>query len=703
MPLYLARWLPAFRRSGLERLLVLGCALIATVLVYGGPARNWLHGQGFDGMMALNTQLPDVGPADPPDVVIVAIDEETHRTSPFAGKPWMLWTPHLARVQDEVMQAGAALMAWDIIVFATLKGLLADPQYESKMLKSLGRWGLKENKIILAKAGTGPNQLNPDKFLLSAAGGVNNLRSVNVSEDADSIIRKMPASVLLTDGHYEPVLAVEMAARYRQQSAESLLAPVGGMTSALYPYFTGREGAYPTYSLADLYACAEQDNKDFFRQNFAGKLVLLGMTVDVEDRKLTAARWVANKVQNQPAPRCALAAPPPRGAASVLRDSISGVYLHAAMIDNFLHGPLLRPANTNLAWVLMFMAALAGATVPLLRHLAMMPLTLMALVGVQGLAAILTLQHGIILPGLEMVVATILAAILMFGTRYVLIDSKRRKVQQQFEKYVSPNFVRELIEHPERINTSGEKRVISFLFTDLEGFTSLVERSNAEELRPLLNAYLDGIISEVFAHGGTVDKIVGDAVVAMFGAPLANPDHHRQAYQAALAIDRYSEKFRAEKAAQGIELGVTRIGVNSGPAVIGDFGGSNLFDYTALGNAINTAARLESANKYFGSRICISNYTVRNLTSFTGRHIGNVIVKGTRKAMVLFDATPLPGGEAQRQAYELAYAQLAVDQQHAVAAFEALLRDYPNDRLAKFHLDRLQAGETGQLVVLKDK
>jgi adenylate cyclase len=693
------RWVAILRSIGLERVLVVVSALAATCVVQWTPINGWLGGQGLDGMMALNTVLPR---AERPgsDVVIVAVDEESYRRAPLKDKPRVLWTPEMALVQDKVMEAGAAVIGWDIIISASIRDQLADPRYELPLRKSLYRWG-RQGRLVLSKIGYDNDLIEPEKSLAGAAGGAANIRSVNVHEDGDSIIRRMPSSMTKDDGSLEPVLPVELAARFRKQSAEALLAPLGGLGADMYPYYSGEPGAFPTYSLVDLLHCAERSDTNFFNENFAGKVVLLGLTLEVEDRKLTTARWVAGDVQQQPSPRCTTP-PTAKPTSALLRDSVSGVYMHATAIDNLLHGPLLRPPQWPVAIVLILAVALLGGMLPLVGQMALMPVLLLVLGGIQTVGGTLALRAGWILPVLEMLVAMAVSAILMFGARYVLIERKRRQVQRQFEKYVSPNFVRELIDHPDRIKTSGEKREVSFLFTDLQGFTNLVEASDPEKLRPLLNAYLDGVINAIFAHYGTVDKIIGDAVVAMFGAPLPLADHHEQAYQAAMAIDRFTEKFRAEQAANGVKLGVTRIGVNSGMAVIGDFGGSNLFDYTALGNAINTAARLESANKYFGSRICVSEDTRVKLTQFDGRPIGDVVVKGRSVALPLFDATPLPRGAAQQLAYMGAFALLN-EPAAAQAAFVDFLAMYPDDGLARFHLERLQRGEQGRRIVLQDK
>ena len=149
-------------------------------------------------------------------------------------------------------------------------------------------------------------------------------------------------------------------------------------------------------------------------------------------------------------------------------------------------------------------------------------------------------------------------------------------------RYFSPNMIETLSRQPDCLTPHGEWREAMFLFTDLADFTTLAETLPPDKLVALLNGYLEGVTEVVFAHGGTVMKIIGDAVQAIFGAPIAHPDHAAQAVACALAIDRFAEGFRGSQRRAGIPLGPTRIGVNSGEAVIGNFGGAHYFDYTAF-------------------------------------------------------------------------------------------------------------------------
>ncbi|MDJ0956495.1 MAG: adenylate/guanylate cyclase domain-containing protein [Arenicellales bacterium] len=281
---------------------------------------------------------------------------------------------------------------------------------------------------------------------------------------------------------------------------------------------------------------------------------------------------------------------------------------------------------------------------------------------------------------------------------------KVRESLAHLRRYFSPNLAKQLTENPELLGVGGERREMSFVFTDLAGFTGLVEASRPDQIIPVLNEYLDGMTRIVWQREGTIDKVVGDAVHAMFGAPLDQPDHALRAVLCAFDMDRYSESFRAKMKERGTEVGITRIGVNTGIATVGNFGSELMFDYTAHGDAVNTAARLEGANKYFGTHIAVSEYTADLVDNFFGRPIGKLVLKGRSSGLKTFE--PLSEAEYHSpnvQAYLEAYDSMANKDPVAEEKFRELLEIYPNDSLAQFHLDRLTAGETGDTVILTGK
>ncbi len=200
----------------------------------------------------------------------------------------------------------------------------------------------------------------------------------------------------------------------------------------------------------------------------------------------------------------------------------------------------------------------------------------------------------------------------------------------------------------------------------------------------------------VFAHEGTVAKIIGDAIHVLFGAPGDQPDAATRAIACALALDARSEAYRLEWKTRGVPLGVTRIGVHAGPAIVGNFGGGRLFDYTAYGDTINAAARLEAVNKQLGTRICVSAAAAERADGFVGRPVGDLVLRGRSEPMRAFE--PLPAAERsspQPLAYLKAFAKLEAGDAGALAAFAALIGERPADALAQYHLKRLLNGGAG--------
>jgi adenylate cyclase len=293
-----------------------------------------------------------------------------------------------------------------------------------------------------------------------------------------------------------------------------------------------------------------------------------------------------------------------------------------------------------------------------------------------------------------------------FGAAHV--GRRQRFIRRAFERYVAPAVVARLAAAPESLKLGGERREITCLFTDLAGFTSLSEELPPEELVRLLNGYLDGLIRIALAHEGTVDKVIGDSVHVLFGAPDDQPDHPRWVVACALELDRFAEAFAVEQRARGVPFGPTRIGVHTGWATVGNFGGAERFDYTAHGDTVNTASRLEGANKHLGTRVCVSGATAGRCPDVAWRPVGDLVLAGKSAAVPAFEpaaAATAAGSDPDDlvAAYERAFARLRAGEPCARGAFEALLARRPDDALVAFQLARLRRGEGGTRVVLPGK
>jgi adenylate cyclase len=288
----------------------------------------------------------------------------------------------------------------------------------------------------------------------------------------------------------------------------------------------------------------------------------------------------------------------------------------------------------------------------------------------------------------------------------VLREARRRQAEAErahasLSRYFSPNLAERLASDADAIDLGGQRREITTLFSDIASFTALVETLEPDVLGPLLNDYLTGMTDIVFAHDGTVAKIVGDALHVLFGAPGEQPDHAARAVKCALALDDYAQSFRERWHKKEIALGVTRIGVHAGPAIVGNFGGGRFFDYTAYGDTVNVAARLEAANKQLGTRICVSATLAARVDEFRGRVIGNLVLRGKTDALRAFEPLRRDRHEdASTKSYLEAFAKLEAGDPGAMAAFAAHVGKRSDDHLASFHLKRLLNGATGTRIVM---
>jgi adenylate cyclase len=281
-------------------------------------------------------------------------------------------------------------------------------------------------------------------------------------------------------------------------------------------------------------------------------------------------------------------------------------------------------------------------------------------------------------------------------------QQEAERARAQLSRYFSPSLAERLATATDAIDLGAQRRDITSMFTDITDFTTLAENLAPGLIGPLLNEYLAGMTEIVFDHGGTVVKIIGDALNVLFGAPTDQPDHAARAVACAMALDAFAEEFRTRWCAQGVPAGVTRIGINAGSALIGSFGGGRFFDYTAYGDTINVAARLEAANKQLGTRICVSGAVVARIPDFRGRPIGNVILRGRHEALLAHE--PLTAeryADALTATYLDAFARAEACDPTALSAFAALLGRDSGDGLVSFHLKRLLAGATGVAVVLE--
>jgi adenylate cyclase len=286
--------------------------------------------------------------------------------------------------------------------------------------------------------------------------------------------------------------------------------------------------------------------------------------------------------------------------------------------------------------------------------------------------------------------------------RHVVMMREARRRQAEAERahaslsrYFSPQVAARLASDDSR-GMEVHRRDVAAIFTDITGFTSLVETAEPEVLGALLNEYVGGMTDVVFSHEGTVAKIIGDAIQILFNAPGDQPDYPTRAIACAHDLDLWAESFRERWTPKGVDFGATRIGVHAGPALVGNFGGNRFFDYTAYGDTINIAARLETANKFLGTRICVSAAVAEGAENFRGRAVGDLLLRGRSEPLRAYEPLPPAAFEAATtKQYSEAFAKLEANDATAMPAFAALVGQHAEDALAGFHLRRLLNGGKG--------
>ncbi|MEO0057430.1 MAG: hypothetical protein RIT17_880 [Pseudomonadota bacterium] len=432
----------------------------------------------------------------------------------------------------------------------------------------------------------------------------------------------------------------------------------------------------------DLFVDPDPEILPFLKEQYAGKYILIGGDIVDYDRVETTFTSINGEVP-------------------------AGIAVHAEIIAQMLDNRVLAPIP---GWVLWAMAVLV-VLIAVLTALLEWPARRLALFGVAQLAIfqgtpVLLQVRNVDTYGLP-VVGWLIGWVLVF-TAVTVAARASGAVQRNFAasalgKYIPRDIAQAIIEKPELLSLGGEKREIFVLFSDLEGFTKMSHAIAPEMVAKLLNRYLDMLSQVVLDHGGVIDKFVGDAVVAFWGAPISRPDDGERAARAGYALWQAGEAFRAEVAAMDADLpkiGKTRVGLHFGEAVIGNFGGATRIQYTALGDSMNTAARLEAANKALESSVMASREFAEASGLGWWRQMGRVVLRGRAKPVDLFEPAPdFP--EADRAALAEASALSAAgDRTAAIKRAKAVADRYPDDSALRNLLQRMQDADEGGTYVL---
>ncbi len=288
------------------------------------------------------------------------------------------------------------------------------------------------------------------------------------------------------------------------------------------------------------------------------------------------------------------------------------------------------------------------------------------------------------------------------GTAARTIGSRQRAfAQSALGKYLPADVAAQIMRDPDQLSLHGERRNIYCVFTDLEGFTKLSHATTPETVARLLNEYLDRLSDVVLEHGGTIDKFVGDAIVAFWGAPISRANDGEQAAAAAVRMNEVGEQFRIDLKAEDVPpIGMTRVGLHVGDAIVGNFGGEDRIQYTALGDSMNTASRLESANKELKSAVLISAEAAVKSGRDDLVPMGRVTLRGRAQPVDAFTVRPDLSAEQRARIAELVAAHAAGDKNAYVTCATALAGEFSQDPAIMLLIERLNETKKGESYVL---
>ena len=442
---------------------------------------------------------------------------------------------------------------------------------------------------------------------------------VDVDHDLDGVLRSV-FTVVRFDSRFCAPLFLSLVSAYRDHARLVLSltnSTVGGVAvgpmrvpvdeqGRMLIDFRGRLGKIPTYSVISVLSHKVP------AESLKGKIVLIGVS----------AFGLGDRV------------------ATPLGSDIPGVEVQAAAVDNVLSGRFLRRSEATEGEALIFAFLLGLAVTVAVSELSAMRsaiVSLLLLGGYIAYAQYRLLEGGVMLGVILPATTVIVTDLVLSGYRYVTEDLKKRRLRRAFVHYLAPSIVDQLTEDGVELKLGGEERIITVMFADLTGFTVASTHMNPEALTGKVNRYFDVIVRPVDETGGYVERFLGDSALCFWNAPLPNLRHHVQAVRAAFDIIEGVRRAREEDEARGDTGFTIKVGINTGPAVVGNIGSKNRYSYTAMGEDVNLAARLEGVPPLYGCLIVIGEHTATVARQeFLLRELDWILAKGAAKGMAIY-------------------------------------------------------------------
>jgi adenylate cyclase len=387
--------------------------------------------------------------------------------------------------------------------------------------------------------------------------------------------------------------------------------------------FVGGPFTFPSTSMVELAEQVNRKEKTLNTEDFKNKILLTAMYY---------ATGVSTTRDIHPSP---------------FSHTTAGIEHHANALNTILMQDFITYASPWTNYLILFaFAVLLGFLIPRL-NIGVVLVIVGVLSGVFLVEAILVFKyfkyvHFFLVPYVQVVV--ILIAVI--GYKVLTEEENVKYIRNTFSKFVAQDIVNELLANPDALKLGGEKKEITVFFSDIRGFTTMSESLSPEDLVHLLNDYLSTMTDLIISYRGTIDKYMGDAIMAFWGAPIPNPDHAYYACIASLVQLEELQKLQARWAEQGYPIIDIGIGLNSGYAVVGNMGSSHRMDYTVMGDTINLGSRLEGTNKQYGTRIIISEFTYEKVKERVyARELDNIRVKGKNEPVKIYELLGLVNPE----------------------------------------------------------
>ncbi|MDH5752136.1 MAG: adenylate/guanylate cyclase domain-containing protein, partial [Deltaproteobacteria bacterium] len=377
-----------------------------------------------------------------------------------------------------------------------------------------------------------------------------------------------------------------------------------------------------------------------------------------------------------------------------------GVEVHATLLDNLITDTYFRLDDMNViitSLIILVLGLGLGFAIPNLKSI------YGSLVSVALVGSYTFLHRWMVMEKLSWtsyIYVTLLILLIWAGVtlfRFLVTDKDKRFIKGAFQQYLSPDVITQLMDNPNMLKLGGERRELTAFFSDVQGFSTISEQLEPEALVHLLNVYLTEMTDIVTNSQGTIDKYEGDAIIAFFGAPMRYDDHATRACLVSLEMQKRLAEMRDEWEKDGTPLLKMRIGLNTGPMVVGNMGSQKRFDYTMMGNSVNLAARLEGANKNYGTFSCISEYTYAGAKDAVEvRELDLIRVMGIKTPVRIYELVAKKGELTEEQKKGFAYYNKGLslyrdmNWDESIKYFNAVFKFLPDDPPSKTFIERCQ-------------